>query len=159
MKRYRPRAITDRDLNDLCRELVFRRDGYTCARCGKTQTLSEPKRSITVGKLSYTIYRYAGLQWAHIYSRSRKSMQWIPENSICLCAGCHLSWHHRPLEAVAWLEEAFPERAQWLKLCAQTPHKIERLGILLDLARRLSKPASADTRGARVRSASRIPRG
>jgi len=46
----------------------------------------------------------------HIYSRSKKSTRWHPENGICLCVGHHtfsstFSAHKTPLEFTQWLLE------------------------------------------------------
>jgi 5-methylcytosine-specific restriction endonuclease McrA len=59
-------------LDDLCRALVFLRDGYTCRRCRL------PRRDI---------------QWHHIVTRRKKAMRWDPRNTLCLCSGCHVWWH------------------------------------------------------------------
>ena len=64
-------------LDRLCREFVFLRDGSKCQKCG---------RSIQ-------------LQWCHLISRSKLSVRWSidPPNSIVLCAGCHFDAHSNPL--------------------------------------------------------------
>jgi len=46
----------------------------------------------------------------HIYSRSKRSTRWHPENGICLCVGHHtfsssFSAHKTPLEFIRWLDE------------------------------------------------------
>lgn len=80
-------------LDQLCREVVFLRD-RDCQWCGGSQNL----------------------QWAHIVSRRYLSTRWSLSNSLVLCAGCHLRWHHRPLEGAAWFGERFPERALSLRV-------------------------------------------
>src|SRR6185503_13669363 len=89
LKRRRPirksrrifgRGVTNKQLDDACRALVFARDGYRCLRCGAT----------------------SHLQWCHVYSRRFISVRWNPDNSFTGCAGCHLWWHHRPIDSAAW---------------------------------------------------------
>lgn len=81
IRRISRQAVRDKDLDALCRAVVFHRDGFRCVRCGSTQNL----------------------QWSHVYSRRFKALRWAPSGSMCLCAGCHLGfWHHKPLDAVAW---------------------------------------------------------
>ena len=88
-KRRREVAKLDKE----CREFVFERDKYACVRCGKKQ----------------------GIQWAHIITRSDKTLRHDPLNSFALCAGCHIFfWHKHPLEAIAWLRETFPGRYEYL---------------------------------------------
>lgn len=76
-----PAAASVKELDALCREVVFLRDGRACRKCGKTTGI---------------------LDWAHIYSRRFKVTRWAPINSIVLCRGCHLWWHQSPTEAIEW---------------------------------------------------------
>ncbi len=46
-----------------------------------------------------------GLQCAHVFSRSKKSVRWDFENAVTLCGGCHLFWAHKyPLDFYEWIE-------------------------------------------------------
>jgi hypothetical protein len=98
-------------LDKLARTIVFQRDPM-CQRCAKRENS----------------------QWCHVSSRRYVSLRWRLENSLRLCAGCHLWWHHRPLEAVAWFEQAFPKRAKEVRLMSMCPQrvdlKLERLYLL-----------------------------
>lgn len=85
-------------LDVLCRAAVFDRDGYKCLHCGKR----------------------AHLQWCHVYSRRYRSLRWDLRNCMTLCAGCHLWWHHRPADAVAWWESARPADASAIRIRAQS---------------------------------------
>lgn len=95
-KRTKRRRASVRELDQLCRALVFARD-QQCVRCGSTEKG----------------------QWAHVYTRRLLALRWDLDNSMILCAGCHLHWHHRPLEAVTWWAEQYPERAVRLRSKAQ----------------------------------------
>lgn len=84
------RRATTKELDDLCREVVFLRDGNRCRRCG----------------------REGRLDWAHVYSRRYQSLRHDPMNSLVLCRDCHMNfWHHRPAEAVLWLKSNVGEAA------------------------------------------------
>ena len=119
--RLKPRskqAIKDKELDALCRKLVFLRDGNRCVKTGSTHNL----------------------QWAHIFSRRFKSLRWDEDNSMCLSAGAHLWWHHQPLEAAKWFTEKYPERAkrlEMLRLISQS--KIDRTIIKLRLEAEIEK--------------------
>lgn len=39
------------------------------------------------------------LQWCHLVTRRILRTRWLPENSTCLCAGCHIYGHQHP----SWL--------------------------------------------------------
>lgn len=86
-----------RRLDALCREVVMLRDNGTCKHCGARQNL----------------------QWAHVKSRRYLSTRWRLENSLILCAGDHLFFHHNPLEFARWFNEVYPDRANLLKLSSR----------------------------------------
>jgi 5-methylcytosine-specific restriction endonuclease McrA len=91
-------------LDKLARQVVFQRDGHKCARCGKSENI----------------------QWCHVNSRRYLSTRWMLENSLAMCAGCHLLWHHRPTEAAEWFAKTYPERIQHLTLVrAEKAHRID----------------------------------
>jgi len=86
-KRFRgkdaPRGVGSvgvKELDTLCRAVVFARDGNRCRKCGSTVRLA----------------------WCHVFSRRYRSVRWDLDNSFCGCAACHLWWHHQPLNASAW---------------------------------------------------------
>jgi len=91
-------------LDDLARKVVFARDGNQCVRCGKKE----------------------GIQWCHVDSRRYLSTRWLLENSMALCAGHHLAWHHRPLEAAEWFRTTYPERWNRLTVRAASAQKFDR---------------------------------
>lgn len=80
-KGVKARRASVRELDKLCREIVFLRDKNQCRHCG-----------MAAGKLD----------WAHVYSRRFHSTRWALDGSMVLCRACHLWWHHAPTEATAW---------------------------------------------------------
>jgi hypothetical protein len=69
----RPHAVLLADQR--CREAVFERY-RCCVNCGARHSL----------------------QWAHVVSRRYWQTRWHPDNSVVLCARCHVYYTHRPLE-------------------------------------------------------------
>lgn len=49
------------------------------------------------------------LQCAHVFSRRYLVTRWEPINAVCLCASCHMRWHHQPVEGVEWIKEYLGE--------------------------------------------------
>lgn len=87
-KAKNPKPPTDRELDALCREIVRIRDGFRCRRCGDREA-----------------------QWSHVHSRTCKSARWMLENSLLLCARCHLRWwHEHPSETGPWLGTVMQEQ-------------------------------------------------
>ena len=99
-KRTRQRRAIVAHLDAEAREAVFERDGKRCI--GPPRLGAEP-----CGK-SF------GIQWAHVVSRRYKKLRHLPENGMTLCAGCHLAWHHNPLESGVWFKETYPDRYRLL---------------------------------------------
>jgi 5-methylcytosine-specific restriction endonuclease McrA len=96
-------------LDQLCRRLVFLRDRNTCQKCGSRERL----------------------QWAHVHSRGVHSLRWEPDNSLCLCAGCHYLGHLHPTDFSRWLLEKFPKRLEHLLLIRQTKRKTDKVALRL----------------------------
>lgn len=96
-----PSVIT---VDNWCRELVFARDGYGCIRCHKLCTEAFPRES------QPGTFHYPGFQWAHVLSARSHAVRWIPENSMCLCDGCHLWWHELLTDATQWWIGLFGEQ-------------------------------------------------
>jgi len=83
----------------LLREYCYARDKNTCQKCRKQYLTAHD------------------CQMSHVYGRARDGrLKYDPHNVKVLCFRCHLYWwHENILEASAWFNEAFPERAQYLK--------------------------------------------
>jgi len=95
-KGTKARRATTRELDALCREVVFIRDGGKCRKCGRSDGL---------------------MDWAHVYSRRYRVTRWHPLNSMVLCRGCHMRWHHSPPEMVEWWrKEVGPAAAHKLEM-------------------------------------------
>jgi len=101
-------------LDALARKIVFARDPV-CQRCGRADQG----------------------QWCHVNSRRYLSSRWRLENSLRLCSGCHLLWHHRPIEAVRWFGDKFPERLVWtvFRPGGKFDRKLEKLYLIQEAQR------------------------
>lgn len=109
MRKRRPfepkNGPSDQTLDDLCRDVVFARDGYKCIRCGAVCTESWINSR---GATSYAV-----IQWSHILSRTYKSIRWNPLNSAPKCGGCHIWWGENTAgEAHAWFKAKYPGRME-----------------------------------------------
>ena len=110
--------VTDKELDDACRAVVFARDGYRCRKTGQTHHL----------------------QWAHVYSRRYKSVRWDPDNGMCLSAGAHLLWHSQPAAMVLWwLGEVGEEFHQRLRAKLLAGDSVDRAATLAWLRRELKR--------------------
>lgn len=105
-----------KELDSLARDATFARDGYKCQRCGKS----------------------VGIQWCHVHSRRYLSTRHDLDNCLTLCAGDHLWWHHRPVEAVGWWQETWPQRATRLALVRQTGRKVDLAALKLYLTEQIN---------------------
>lgn len=116
LKKYRQVAKRNKkqletEIYGILRQIVMKRDGAKCLRCGKTDRL----------------------HLSHIYPRGKyKTMALEPLNLKMLCVGCHLYWWHKnPMEAWEWLNEVMSkERIQKLKVMSQSYGKIPDLQLL-----------------------------
>lgn len=122
-RKRRHKETSIKELDSLCRRVVFRRDGRKCRRCGKESGL---------------------LDWAHVFSRRNKRLRWDPVNSLVLCRGCHMNfWHQRPLEAAEWFRNEVGQR-EYDYLIAASRGVLKRSNyplVKLDLERRLESNA------------------
>jgi hypothetical protein len=95
-KGTKARRATTRELDALCREVVFLRDQGKCRKCGRSDGL---------------------MDWAHVYSRRFRVTRWAPLGSLMLCRAHHLWWHQSPTEAVEWWrKEVGPAAAHKLEM-------------------------------------------
>lgn len=79
-----PRKKLIRECDELFRQIIYRRDNYTCQRCGST------------------IKR---INCCHFYSRAIKALRWESRNACVLCVGCHFWAHQHPAEFMEWYRQ------------------------------------------------------
>jgi 5-methylcytosine-specific restriction endonuclease McrA len=102
------RRANVRELDELCREVIFLRDGNKCRKCGKEAT-----------------------DWCHVHTRGVHSLRWDLDNSFAGCRGCHMNfWHKQPTLAAKWWEkEIGPERYKRLNLRAAKPSRVNHVAV------------------------------
>jgi hypothetical protein len=95
--------MTKTELMDLMDKLVraqaYKRDKYTCQRCGKRES---KKKGVII-------------QPHHVIGRGNKNLKWDLTNIITLCRDCHCFQKCRPLEFIIWYEDNYPKRWKYLK--------------------------------------------
>lgn len=96
-KKTDKRKLIDR-CEALWKEIVKRRDNFTCQHCGKTNLIG------------------ANCHASHVVPRSRSRRLAIdPINGKVLCHHCHLNWWHKhPVESGQWFRDSFPVRWEYL---------------------------------------------
>lgn len=82
--------------DDLAREINRLRAGNKCERCSKDGNFWQ-------------------VHWAHIFGRETKSMRWLEENALLLCAQCHIWNHDYPTEYAEWFNSKWPGRKKKLQ--------------------------------------------
>lgn len=125
------RSGVDGKLDDAWSKLVKLRAGNKCEYCGKTTYLNSH----------------------HIYSRSKRSTRWLPENGICLCVGHHtfssgFSAHKTPIEFMDWLINKKGQKfIDILRLKANSTsklHKFEKEILLGELQKEINEYLKED---------------
>jgi len=87
-----------KQLDNLSKDVVRKRDGNICQHCGKFVEGSNRH-------VSHVIPVSAG-----------HKLRWEPLNMKVLCYRCHLSWWHKnPMRAYEWFSIKFPDRWEYLK--------------------------------------------
>ena len=113
----RDRRQLDKHADALVRELVYRRDGNRCVKCGTTKALTP----------------------SHIRPRGKcPRMTWMVKNVLTMCAACHLHWWHKdPIAAVDWLRVEYPglyeELLMWERIAPAVDLKELIAGLELEL--------------------------
>jgi hypothetical protein len=86
-KRKKSKEVGLDYLDNLWKELVYKRAGNECEYCGQQGRLNAH----------------------HVFSRSNRSVRWDMDNGICLCATHHvlgtMSFHKAPAEMLEWIRE------------------------------------------------------
>ena len=74
------------------------------------------------------------LQCSHFYGRANEAVRFDPENTDCLCAGCHQYFTSYPAEYTEWKKKQLGEqRFKLLQIQANTYQKKDDAKILLFL--------------------------
>lgn len=93
-----PRARLIKQLDELSKDVVRKRDGNICQHCGKW--IEGSNRQV-----SHVIPVSGG-----------NKLRWNSLNMKILCYHCHLNWWHKnPMEAAEWFALKFPDRWTYLK--------------------------------------------
>ena len=116
----------EKKLDDAWSELIKLRANGECEYCRKKTTLNSH----------------------HIFSRSNRSVRWLPKNGVCLCVAHHtfsskFSAHKTPVEFTIWLtENKGQEFIDSLRLKANSIsklHKFEKEILLKDLQEQIKQ--------------------
>lgn len=98
MAKKTPRAKLTKRLDELSKDVVRKRDGNICQRCGKW--VEDTSRHV-----SHVIPVSGG-----------NKLRWDPLNMKILCYHDHINWWHKnPMEAAEWFSSKFPERWTYLQ--------------------------------------------
>ena len=114
----RSRRAMEKEADRLCREIVYRRDGYRCVKCGTDKALTP----------------------SHVRPRGKcPRMTWMTKNILTMCAACHLHWWHKdPIAAVDWLRVKYPglyeELLMWERIAPKADLKETIASLELELA-------------------------
>jgi len=122
---------TKKDLDDLCREIIFMRDKNTCQVCGK---------------------KTDKLDWMHFLTRGNFAVRWDLDNSCVGCAGCHTmsnkSAHKDPLSFADFVKKRLGEtKYNELRLRATAVKGIDRWAVKLYLLAEKKKLKGGEANG------------
>jgi len=97
-KKTTPKKKLIKQLEDVIRIYIRKRDNNLCQKCSKQ----------VFGSNSHV---------SHVIPKSRGNfLRFNEQNLKLLCSGCHLQyWHLNPLEAGEWFANKFPKRYKYLQ--------------------------------------------
>ncbi len=122
MARKLSRKGAIKKLDDLCRDIIWHRDGSKCRWCGVI--LDRANREGNVH---------------HICPKKRGyHVRWELDNLILFCAKCHFRWHSDPT-SILWLEENDPEIIDVIQEINQGQTETFKQADLLELIETLTK--------------------
>lgn len=100
--------------------LVRERAGNVCERCGVS---GDSKK----------------LECSHIFTRSRRSTRWHPDNAQCLCFTCHMWWHQSPATSGIWIRELLGQG--FIDIIEEKSHTIAKYSkpVLEDISKHLNQ--------------------
>ena len=107
------RRELEKEADRLCREIVFKRDGNRCVKCGTDKALTP----------------------SHIRPRGKcPRLTWMVKNILTMCAACHLEWWHKdPIAAIDWLRVKYPGRYEELLMWERIAPKVDMKETIIGL--------------------------
>lgn len=97
------RTHARRVADELTRQVVKERDGYTCQRCSSTAHTTT-------------------IDWAHLLGRNvAPSLRWDLDAAIALCRRCHIEFTAHPTAWRIWIARRYPGRWEILNLRRRDP--------------------------------------
>ena len=125
--RTRERRALEKQADAIAREIVYRRDGHRCVKCGTEKALTP----------------------SHIRPRGKcPRMTWMTANILTMCAACHLHWWHKdPVAAVDWLKAKYPGLYESLLHWERTAPKVDIQVIIKSLEFELERCGLERVRG------------
>lgn len=110
-------------LDAACRvEVVEERDHNVCQRCSKVQ-----------GEWDAEIERSVCIQWAHVHTREYYVTRWEPDNSLALCARCHVWFDNHKVISYEWFRKRWSERWERIQNVLQSGAKVRVRDLYLEL--------------------------
>ena len=111
-KKARKRNRAKNELDVAARLACFERDNTLCQRC------HDP---------------YKTVQWCHVIGRRHLCTRWELDNSLTMCAGCHMWWHEYPSLSGPWFAKTWPERHEHILALYNAGGKIRPVALLAEL--------------------------
>lgn len=110
----RERREMEKQADALVREIVYKRDGYRCVKCGTDKSLTP----------------------SHIRPRGKcPRMTWMAINILTMCSACHLHWWHKdPIAAIDWLNAQYPGLYEQLLMIERQAPKVDMKELLVSLS-------------------------
>lgn len=97
MKKQSVKKKLQKEIESLCKQIIYIRDGGKCQRCGKPVSGSNAHTSHVIPKSHGNYLRFDLF------------------NLKLLCFHCHINWWHKnPIEAADWFRGKFPKRWEYL---------------------------------------------
>ena len=99
-----------RECDDLTREIVFKRDHFTCQKSMISQAILRAKKS--------------KLDPHHVKGRGNKMLRWDPMNVIALSREQHQAQKYHPTDFLLWFADKYPARVNYINLKKDIKFKV-----------------------------------